>query len=89
MAGNLAGSYLRVIWKGEVYFVIGEREELVPPREEFGEYLLVPVFLLLKLEETTHLKTPLRMFQAYPFECVPFASEIQAWLGRRVGVSRG
>lgn len=73
-------AYTRVMFKGEMFYVVGESQALIPPEKTPGEYLLVPTFLLIKIESSTPINEPIMVLQAFPFECVPMTSEIQKWL---------
>lgn len=73
-------SFPRVMYYGEIYFVVADGHRIVPNPHNEGEVLKIPTVYLTKVETASHLKTPIKVIEALPFEFVPMVSEIQEWL---------
>jgi len=77
---KLYGSYLRVIYQGEVHFVIGQSITMIPVGDSENEMAIVPTLLITKLEFAHRPGEKERLIEVFVEETVPMTSEIKSWL---------
>lgn len=77
---KLQQSYLRVIWQGEVYYVIGSGEIPVFTDDQLGEVIILPTLLVAKVEQARSKTGKEKILEVLQHETTPLVSEIKPWL---------
>jgi hypothetical protein len=73
-------SYLRVVWQGEIYFVIEESVLYFPQDEDLEVFAFVPSVVIIKVESTNANLAKVNAFEVPIAHVKTLVSEIKTWL---------